>query len=224
MDKGYEKTYRLVVPRLKGCNLQEAAQRLGYPLPVNGVLEIDFLKRKYQVSQNGVEFIDKGVEDFNKECTEKSAESFEDKQPDRYVERSLLVYYLTSTGQGAPKPDYLFAQQFIQGKGMWGNGNGLSWQLNPLEKAYEGKLREFQKAMEWLGALPEPDRKEGQHSWTYPIFPKISAWICYYEADDEFPCIIQLKFDSGASRYLDFEPLAFLQGSLAKRILDYLKQ
>lgn len=214
MDNGYDRTYQLVAPRLKHCDLQEAAERLGFSLPVNGILEVAFLKRKYQVSENGVEVIN--------DNTEEAREPAEG-QPGRFVEKSLLVYYLTSTGQGEPKKDYLFAHQFIQGKGMWGKGGGLSWQINPLEKAYEGKLQEFQKAMEWLGAVPETDKKPGQHIWIYSVFPKISVWICYYEADEEFPCIIQLKFDSGASRYLDFEPLAFLQGSLIKCILGYLE-
>lgn len=217
MDHGYDRTYQLVLPRLQECDLEEAAQRAGFPPPVKGVLEVEFLKRKYGVRKNGVEVIEDISEDAPEE-TKGSAQG----QSSRSVEKSLLVYYLTSAGQGEPRKEYLFAHQFIPGKGMWGKGGGLSWQIDPLEKAYEGKLAEFKKAMEWLGAVPEPEKKDGQHIWIYRIFPKISVWICYYDADEEFPCMIQIKFDSGASRYLDFEPLAFLQGSLVNRLLEYL--
>lgn len=198
-QSGYVRTYELVKDRLKTCDLAEAAARLGFAPPVDDVLEAEFLGETYRVNRDGVT----------------GAVETDD---DRFVEKSLLIYYLTSKGSGDPKEDYLFAGQFIRNFASSGGQRELSWQLRALEDQYNGQTEAFQKVMEKLGASPVQSRKEGLYIWEYPAFPKIRVQICYYEADEEDPCAIQIKFDSGASRYLEFESLAFLQGSVIKKL------
>lgn len=112
----------------------------------------------------------------------------------------------------------MFAGQFIRNFASSGGQRELSWQLRALEDQYNGQTDAFRKTMEKLGASPVQSKKEGLYIWEYPAFPKIRVQICYYEADEEDPCAIQIKFDSGASRYLEFESLAFLQGSVIKKL------
>lgn len=209
-QSGYVRTYELVKDRLKTCDLAEAAARLGFAPPVNGVLEAEFLGETYRISRDGVTGAGETVGE--------NLTGPEDAKDDRFVEKSLLIYYLTSKGSGDPKEDYLFAGQFIRNFASSGGQRELSWQLRALEDQYNGQTDAFRKTMEKLGASPVQSKKEGLYIWEYPAFPKIRVQICYYEADEEDPCAIQIKFDSGASRYLEFESLAFLQGSVIKKL------
>jgi hypothetical protein len=42
--------------------------------------------------------------------------------------------------------------------------------------------------------------------------------IKYFEADEEFPCDIKIYYDKTVSEYLDFEPLAVLNGCLVSAL------
>lgn len=199
---GYDRTYQLVVEKLKNCDLKGAAKRLGFPAPREGILEVDFLGRRYKITNEGV--------------------ICQDDDASRPIEKSLLIYYLTSGGSGEPSEEYLFPTQMAGSLGSLGDGRGLSWQMSPLEKMFTDRgMEEFSKVMDHMGAAQIPSEKEGMFLWQYRILPKISARIIYYEADEEFPCVIQIKFDSGIRRYLEFEPMAFLQGSIVKRIREW---
>jgi hypothetical protein len=48
---------------------------------------------------------------------------------------------------------------------------------------------------------------------------KIPMQVIYYEADDEFPCDIKVKFDGGAGRFIEFETLAFLYESFIHELV-----
>jgi len=70
-----------------------------------------------------------------------------------------------------------------------------------------------------LGAEYEGEVRNGEHLWTFYVLPKIPIQVIYYEADDEFPCDIKVKFDGGAGRFFDFETLAFLYGSFIHELV-----
>jgi hypothetical protein len=51
------------------------------------------------------------------------------------------------------------------------------------------------------------------------VLPAITMRLVFIDADEEFPAEIQIMFDKIAPRYLEFECLAFLTGSVAKELL-----
>ncbi len=51
------------------------------------------------------------------------------------------------------------------------------------------------------------------------MLPKILLQIVYYDADDEFPFEVQILFDKNASRFMEFECLAFLEGCLVRAMI-----
>jgi hypothetical protein len=58
----------------------------------------------------------------------------------------------------------------------------------------------------------EGSRAAGEHAWQRRLLPKIPVLIKYFEADDEFPCDIKIYYDKTVAEFLDFEPLAVLNG------------
>lgn len=196
---GYDRTYELMEPKLETCDLKEAARRLGFCEPRDGALNVLFLGKNYRITNDRVVCTDDGGS--------------------HAVEKSLLIYYLISKGSGEPAGDYIFSTQLIDSPGMASQGGGLSWQTNSLQRIFAGrKAEDFARVMEFAGAEAVPSGKEGMQIWQLRVLPKISARILYFEADEEFPCMIQIKFDSGIRQYLEFEPAAFLQGCIIKRL------
>jgi hypothetical protein len=61
--------------------------------------------------------------------------------------------------------------------------------------------------MEYAGS-----RVAGEYTWYYSLLPKIPIKVVYYEADDEFPCEVRIYYDKTVLQFIDFEPLAVLNG------------
>jgi hypothetical protein len=70
-----------------------------------------------------------------------------------------------------------------------------------------------------LGGVFNGKLKSGGYTWLLKVLPKILLQIVYYDADDEFPCEVQILFDNNASRFMEFECLAFLEGCLVRAMI-----
>ncbi|MDR3161466.1 MAG: DUF3786 domain-containing protein [Spirochaetaceae bacterium] len=44
------------------------------------------------------------------------------------------------------------------------------------------------------------------------LLPRMPVKVVHYEADEEFPCEVKIFYDKTALNFLDFEPLAVLNG------------
>ena len=126
---------------------------------------------------------------------------------------SILIYYITSEGTG--ELSYDFAQLGRLPGMIAGQNNLASGIMNsPLIREFGGDYGKFREAMLRLGGTEEQGTPTGKHVWRLLVLPKILAQIVFYEADDEFPADIQIMFDKTTPRFLDFECLAFLSGSM----------
>ena len=197
----YEQIYRDIVYKLADCDLHEAAKRLGLPPPFGGVIKMMFLGREYEISSAGIKPADGLPVNPN------------------YL--STLVYYVTSKGKPEPEYSYSLLHSFISGP--IGGGFDISWMTAPLARKFGNDYAGFGGAMESLGAISEKSPKINEHIWSYLILPKIPAQIIYVEADDEFPCEINVKLDNGAKRIMEFEQLAFLCGCFTGALEKYNK-
>jgi len=130
---------------------------------------------------------------------------------------SYLKAYVISQGSGDPENIFYLPYHFLPNyflpnrsrKSVFAGGDlAFSKAICEMENSFE----RISKAMGILGAEYKGEVRKGEHSWKFYVLPKIPVQVIYYEADDEFPCDIKVKFDGGAGRFFDFETLAFLYG------------
>ena len=201
MLNGYEQTYAVIAPRLKDVEFPYAALRLGFDLIDKYRMAIDFLGRNYEVDRDGVRPVDG--------------------EPVNVNNRSVLVYYAISPARTEPLYDFALLNTFAGGL-VLGGGGGADWMTAPLRKALgkaagNGYAR-FRQAARDMGMTYEGSRAAGEHTWQYRLLPKIPVLIKYFEADDEFPCDIKIYYDKTVPQFLDFEPLAVLNGCFVSAI------
>jgi hypothetical protein len=187
---GYEKTYEAVAARLRDLEFPYAAKRLGFDLIDKYTMSIDFLGRKYTLNRGGVRPVDGLPVDVNV--------------------LSVLAYYAVSRGSAEPLYDFALLNTFTGGL-LSSGGTDASWMTAPLLKLYD-KHERFRRTARNLGMIYEGSRAAGEHAWQHRLLPKIPALIKYFEADEEFPCDIKIYYDKTVTEFLDFEPLAVLNG------------
>lgn len=202
MSGGYEKNYESLLPRLSKCDFLEIAERLGLSLQPDGTLSVNFLGREYEISSRGV--------------------NPTDGKPVNVNNRSVLAYYTLSKGVGEPAFSYVPIYYFA-GTGMIFSKD-LKWMTAPLGKTFSGNYIKFSETMCKLGGVFNGKLKSDGYSWLLKALPKILLQIVYYNGDDEFPCEVQIVFDKNASRFMEFECLAFLEGCLVRAMIMTAKK
>jgi hypothetical protein len=195
MTSGYDSIYAGLVARLPECDFQESAGRLGLEY-VEGGVQVSFLKREYRITRVGVEPLDG--------------------QPVNVNNRSVLLYYLLSKGQGEPGDAYILFESLPR------MVSGLSLQKrlmsSPLERYFGNDFVKFGKAAGKLGGMVEESRP-GKHVWKFNVLPKIPLKTVFYEADDEFPVSIQIMLELTVLQFLDFECTAFMVGCFVHALI-----
>lgn len=197
MNSGYEQIYEGLIPKLRKCDFFEVAERLGLSLQPDGSLSVNFLGREYEISSHGINPTDGKSVDVNN--------------------LSVLAYYSLSKGVGEPAFSYVPISN-LAGTGMTFSTN-TKWMTDPLGKTFSEDYATFSETMCRLGGVFNGKLKSGGYSWLLKALPKILLQIVYYDGDDEFPCKVQILFDKNASRFLEFECLAFLEGCLVRAMI-----
>jgi len=195
MSSGYEQIYETLIPKLSECNLLEAAERLGLSPQQNGALSVDFLGREYEISSRGINPTDGKSVNINN--------------------RSVLAYYTLSQGVGEPAFSYVPISNFAV-PGLFSN---IKWMTDPLGKTFGGDYLIFSETMCKLGGVFDGKLRSDRYSWLLKALPKIPLQIIYNDGDDEFPCEVQILFDKNATRFMEFECLAFLKGCLVRAMI-----
>lgn len=194
---GYGENYRKLLPKLKKPDLIENACRLGAsPHGENAI--IPFLCRDYIITHNGVEPAD-GL-------------------PASANNRSILIFYATSEGAGELTGEFALLNRLT---GMIDGQNSLAKDMmtTPLVREFGDNYNAFAAAVTRLGGTELPAQGSGKHVWQLQVLPKIMVQIVFYEADDEFPAEIQIMFDKATPRFLEFECMAFLTGSMVQALI-----
>lgn len=198
MSSGYEQIYEGLLPKLRECDLAEAAQRLALPIQPDGTLLVRFLGREYEISACGV--------------------NPTDGQPAHVNTRNVLAYYVLSKGAGEPAFSNVPISHLTGSKLVF--SSNINWMTAPLGKRFGEEYPAFGEAMVQLGGAFGGRLSAGGSSWLLNALPKIPLQIVYYEGDDEFSCEVQILFDKNASRFLEFECLAFMQGCVVKALMN----
>jgi hypothetical protein len=196
MISGYEQIYESLIPRLSTCDFSEVAERLGMSLRPDGTLSVGFLGRGYEISARGV--------------------NSTDGKPVHVNNRSVLAYYTLSRGAGEPAFSYVPISHLA---GTIIVSANIKWMTDQLGKAFNENYAAFGETLCRLGAVFDGKLKSGGYSWILKALPKIILQIVYHNRDDEFPCEVQILFDANASRFMEFECLAFLQGCVVRAMI-----
>ena len=195
MQGGYDSIYLGLIAKLSDCDFHESSVRLGLRY-VDGAVQVSFLKREYRFTLNGVEPLDG--------------------QPVNVNNRSVLLYYLLSQGQGDPENSYIPFESIPR---MISGLPVQSRLMNtPLVRYFGNDHVKFSEAAVKLGGNQE-ESQVGQHLWRFEVLPKIPLKIAFYEADDEFPVDIQIMLDKTALHFLEFECLAFMVGCFVRALI-----
>lgn len=197
MRSGYEQIYEGLLQKLSECDFSEAAGRLGLSLWPDGGMSVNFLGREYEISESGVNPTDGKPVDVNN--------------------RSVLAYYALSKGVGEPAFSYVPLSELTGSKIVFSYKNS-KWMTDSLGQLFGGDYEKFSETMCRLGGVFNGKLNSGGYSWLLKALPKIPIKIVYYDGDDEFPCEVQILFDKNASRFMEFECLAFLTGCLVKAL------
>jgi hypothetical protein len=196
MSGGYEQIYESLLPKLSECDFSEAAGRLGLSLQSDGALSVNFLGREYEISSRGV--------------------NLTDGKPVNVNNRSVLAYYALSKGAGEPAFTYVPVSSLTGTKMVF--STNIKWMTDSLGKLFSGDYEKFSETMRKLGAVFNGKLSSSGYAWLLDVLPKIPLQIVYYDDDDEFPCEVQILFDKNASRFMEFECLAFLEGCLVRAL------
>jgi hypothetical protein len=194
---GYEKTYQAVAARLRDLEFPYAAKRLGFDLIDRYTMSIDFLGRTWALDRGGVRPVDGQAAEVNV--------------------LSVLACYAVSRGSTEPLYDFALPGAFT-GSLLSSGSPDASWMIEPLRKVC-GAYETFRRAARNLGMIYEGSRVPGEHAWQYRLLPKIPALVKYFEADEEFPCDIKIYYDKTVTEFLDFEPLAVLNGCFVSALV-----
>lgn len=195
MNGGYDSIYLGLISKLSGLDFQESAVRLGLEY-VDGGVRAYFLKREYHITTDGVEPLDG--------------------QPVNVNNRSVLLYYVLSKGQGEPENSYIPFESIPR---IIGGLHAQSRLMNtPLERYFGNDYLKFSEASVKLDGLQE-DSGMGKHLWRFDLLPKIPLKLVFYEADDDFSAEIQIMLDKTATRFMEFECLAFMVGCFVRALI-----
>jgi hypothetical protein len=197
MTDGYDQIYLDLIPRLAACELAQNAAHLGLTVTAGGQVTVELFGRPYLVSPSGVEPADG--------------------QPAEVNERSLVAIYAMSPGRGEP------GSSFVPVFRLYGGVDGGSFDKMRLHarllREFGGDYAKFAAAARRLGGVLRPGSPDSGHCWDFRPLPRIPARVVFHEADDEFPADIQVMFDPGALRFLEFECLVVLAGCFANALI-----
>jgi hypothetical protein len=73
--------------------------------------------------------------------------------------------------------------------------------------------------MEILEATALEPRGGANSIWLYWLLPKMPVEIYYYDADEEYPCMVKFKYDKTALTFVPFETLVVMNSCLIKEII-----
>lgn len=189
---GYGENYKKLLPMLKQPDLLENACRMGARIE-GETARISCLGREYIISRDDVLAADAKPSDENL--------------------RGVLIFYAVSKGAGGETGEFALLNRLT---GMIDGHKGLAKDMfsTLLLREFGEDPARFDEAVTRFAGEKLPQQSRGRHVWRLRVLPVITMQFVLYERDAEFPAEFQIMFDSAAPRFLEFECLAFLTGSV----------
>jgi hypothetical protein len=201
MENNYKRVSNELEDEIKGVDLKEAAGAIGgYYDNKNGVDVVRFkmMNKEYEVRNEGLFFNDK------------------------YVEHSwskIIIY------------DYVRRKGNIPLTGDWvslGHFPGAASHSKAFQRKAESKIAEkfnsdlngLKDRCKELEGVAAKSKVQADYVCGFKLLPRVPMYLCFWEADEEYPASCKLFVDSSAEAYIDIEYLAYLLEWFVKIIVE----
>jgi hypothetical protein len=75
---------------------------------------------------------------------------------------------------------------------------------------FHNHMKDLKVCCKKLGGREDSGKMKSDYICRFDLLPRIPFYICFWEADEEFPASCKLFLDSSAEAYIDIEYLAYL--------------
>ena len=140
------------------------------------------------------------------------------KRPDYSICVVVCKYLLMCPAAAAPEADWVSYKDFKDAAPFVGGFTNNTEQA--IARHFSGRLAELERACRKLGGHASGAELSYDLKMVFHPLPKVSLFLLFNDADEEFPARCAVLFEKRAEKYLDMECLAVLGWLLA----DYLDQ
>ena len=133
-------------------------------------------------------------------------------------EESLTVYDILCYA----RQDASLAGEFcsvMQLDGIAKSSNPGGFMFSSFSRRLEGRTQALRNVCEALGGTPYPI---GEVAYQIPMFDFLPIVLQFWDADEEFPGQLMIKWDKNILQYMHFETTFYATGCLLERILTLL--
>jgi uncharacterized protein DUF3786/putative Fe-S cluster protein len=74
-----------------------------------------------------------------------------------------------------------------------------------------------------MGGIADSGRMKADYVWRFDLLPRVPLYLCFWEADEEFPASCKLFLDKNAEAYIDIEYLAYLVEKFIEIFVNILR-
>ena len=133
-------------------------------------------------------------------------------------EESLTIYDVLCYAQ---KDAALFGEfcSVMQLDGIAKSSNPGGFMFSSFCRRLEGRAHALRKACEALGGTPFPI---GEVAYQLPLFDFLPIVVQFWDADEDFPGQLMIKWDRNILQYMHFETTFYATGCLLQRILELM--
>ena len=133
-------------------------------------------------------------------------------------EESLTIYDVLCYAQ---KDAALFGEfcSVMQLDGIAKSSNPGGFMFSSFCRRLEGRAHALRKACEALGGTPFPI---GEVAYQLPLFDFLPIVVQFWDADEEFPGQLMIKWDRNILQYMHFETTFYATGCLLQRISELM--
>ena len=136
------------------------------------------------------------------------------------VNEAMVLFDLMTYAPERPRASGRWASVSTLG-GIIGAGHDRTLSHEKDAAKFSGRLDALEAACRRMGgvALGKADV-----SYAFTVFADFAIWFQFWDGDDEFPASIKYLFDENALKYMHYETLWYVMGSVMERLEYYGKQ
>ncbi len=191
MENNYKRVSNELEEEIKSVNLKEAADTIGAKFVGSKgdcIIRLKMMNREYGVSNEGL-FLD-----------------------DKYVEHSwskIIIYdYVRRKGNIPLTGDWVslghFPDAASHSKAFQSKAESkIAEKFNTDLSGLSGRCKELER-------VAAESKIQADYVCGFNLLPRVPMYLCFWEADEEYPASCKLFVDSSAEEYIDIEYLAYL--------------
>ncbi len=191
MENNYKRVSNELEEVVKCINLKEAADSIGARFKSDngeGIIRLNMMNREYEVRNDGL-FLN-----------------------DKYVEHSwskIIIYdYVRRKGNIPLTGDWVSLGHFPDAA-----SHSKAFQRkaeSKIAEKFNSNLNRLEERCKELDGVAAESKIQADYVCGFNLLPCVPMYLCFWEADEEYPASCKLFVDSSADAYIDIEYLAYL--------------